>query len=117
MSALRRSVGVVYLVAGTLHFARPQMYEAIMPKALEPWSRELVYASGVTEAAGGLLAVNERTKRAGRWILLATLAGVYPANVQMALNPGRYRKFPPWALWGRLPLQFAMAWHVWRGTE
>ena len=116
MSALRKSVVAVYVLAGTLHFVRPKMYEQIMPRALRPWSRELVYASGVTEAAGGLLCASDSTKRAGRWLLLATLAGVYPANVQMALDAERYRQVPPWALWARLPLQFAMAWHVWRAT-
>lgn len=114
---LRRSVIVVYVLAGVLHFVRPKMYEQIMPRVLEPWSRELVYASGVTEVAGGLLVAGDGTKRLGRWVLLATLAGVYPANVQMALDAERYRQVPAWALWARLPLQFAMGWHVWRATE
>ena len=114
---MRRSVAGMYLFAGTLHFLRPSMYEEIMPRALERYKRELVYASGVTEAAGGLLVLGDSTKRAGRWILLATLAGVYPANVQMALDAERYKKIPAWALWARLPLQFVFAWHVWKGTK
>jgi uncharacterized membrane protein len=57
-----------------------------------------------------------RVSLAAFW-LLATLAAVYPANIQMALHPERHRAFPAWALWARLPLQFAAAWHVWTGTE
>ena len=112
---MKRSLAIMYAIAGTLHFVRPKMYEAIMPKALEPWKKELVFASGVTELAGGL-AVYPAPK-AARWILLVTLAGVFPANVQMALNPKRYKQIPPWALWARLPLQGLMAWHVVKGTE
>ena len=41
-----------YLVAGTLHFLRPRMYEAMMPRRL-PAKRELVYASGAAELVGG----------------------------------------------------------------
>jgi uncharacterized membrane protein len=42
---------------------------------------------------------------------------VYPANVEMALNPERYPKIPVAALWARLPLQFLFGWITWRGTE
>jgi len=49
----RGVLGVTFLVAGALHFlAPPRMYEAIMPRYL-PAHRELVYASGVAEMAGG----------------------------------------------------------------
>src|SRR3954447_19653441 len=47
-----RLLGVTFLAAGALHFLRPRMYEAIMPRYL-PAHRELVYASGVAEIAGG----------------------------------------------------------------
>jgi uncharacterized membrane protein len=38
------------LGAGTMHFVRPQFYMKIMPPSL-PWHRELVFLSGVAEAA------------------------------------------------------------------
>ena len=48
----RVALAAFYLAAGTLHFLRPAMYEAIVPRSL-PAKRELVYASGVAELAGG----------------------------------------------------------------
>ncbi len=100
------------MLAGLLHFARPGMYEAIMPDYL-PAHRELVYASGVAELAGGvaLLAPSEGVRRLGAWWLVLTLVAVFPANLHMALNPERYPQVPRPALLARLPLQGAfVAW-------
>jgi uncharacterized membrane protein len=111
----RRSapLGAFFTVAGALHLLRPRMYEAIMP----PWvprHREMVLASGVAEIAGGVAAVVPQTRAAGRWGLIATLVGVFPANLHMALNPQDYKKIPPAVLWGRLPLQAAaIGWVYW----
>jgi uncharacterized membrane protein len=103
-------LGAVYVAAGTLHFVRPRMYEAIVPDLL-PAPRELVYASGVAEIAGGLAVLNERTRAAGGWWLIATLLGVFPANVHMALEAERYADIPEPLLWARLPLQgLLIAW-------
>jgi uncharacterized membrane protein len=32
----------------------------------------------------------------------------------MALHPERYKRFPRWALYARLPVQALLAAHVWR---
>lgn len=105
--------GAVFVGAGLMHFLRPKMYEAIMPDYL-PAHRELVYASGVAEAAGGLAVLHPKTRAFGGWLLLATIVGVYPANVHMALNPDRYPQIPKAALWARLPLQLPMAITAWK---
>jgi uncharacterized membrane protein len=108
MTRHKLAAGPVFVVAGLLHFAKPRIYESIMPDYL-PMHRELVYASGVAEAAGGvaLLSANPKVRRAGAWWLVATLAAVFPANLHMALNPDRYKEIPQPALWARLPLQIA----------
>ena len=100
----RAILGAFFLTAGALHFIRPKMYEAIMPEWI-PAHRELVYASGVAEIAGGAAVLSERTRVAGGWWLIATLLGVFPANLNMALNPDRYSSIPEPLLWARLPLQ------------
>ena len=110
------SLALFWLCAGAMHFLRPRWYDAIVPRALQRWARPITYASGVAELAGGVAALHPRTRVASRWWLLATLAAVYPANVEMALRPERFPQIPRWALWARLPLQLAAAWHVWRGT-
>ena len=103
---MRRLFGIFFTVAGTLHFARPDFYLAIMPDWL-PAHRELVYASGAAEIAGGLGTLHPRTREAASWFSIATLAAVFPANLHMALHPERYKKIPggPVALYARLPVQ------------
>jgi uncharacterized membrane protein len=103
-----RSFGIFFVVAGILHFVIPRTYEAIVPPWL-PAHRELVYASGVAEIAGGLAVLHPRTRRVGSLWSIATLVAVYPANVHMALNASDYPQVPGGAvaLWLRLPLQFA----------
>lgn len=100
-----------------MHFVIPRQYEAIVPPALARWRKELVVASGVAEIAGGVAVLPERTRRGARWWLLGTLVAVYPANIHMALRPGRFPKIPPAALWARLPLQGLFALLTWRGTR
>src|SRR3954468_12752919 len=97
----RRLFGPFFIVAGILHFVIPKTYEAIVPDWL-PAHRELVYASGVAEIAGGAGVLHPRTRRAASWFSIATLVAVFPANVHMALNPDRY-EVPEPALWLRLP--------------
>jgi uncharacterized membrane protein len=92
------------------------MYEAIVPDALASRRREVVLASGIAELAGGAGVLHPRTRRAAGWWLIATLVAVFPANVHMALHPGRYRGIPAWALWLRLPLQGACIAWVHRAT-
>jgi len=105
---LRRLCGPFFVFAGAMHFARPRFYLAIMPPWL-PRHRELVYASGVAEIAGGL-GLMTPARRAAGWWLLATLAAVFPANVHMALHPEDYRvPGGRTSLLARLPFQLVFA--------
>ncbi|MEA2409888.1 MAG: hypothetical protein QOC77_449, partial [Thermoleophilaceae bacterium] len=108
--------GIAFIVAGTLHFTHTRAYEAIMPQYV-PRHRESVLVSGAAEIAGGLGVLVPATRPLARWWLLGLLVAVFPANVHMALNPQRYRRIPPLALWLRLPLQAVFARAVWRATE
>ena len=109
----RAALGAFFLGAGLLHFLKPEPYVAIVPDAL-PAHRELVYASGVAEMAGGAGLLHPRTARAAGWWLVATLAAVFPANVNMAVNARRYGAIPAPLLWARLPLQAGFVAWVWR---
>jgi uncharacterized membrane protein len=120
MSAQRRrpyGTAAFWIFAGTMHFVRPKPYEAIVPRQIERWKREVTIASGVAELVGGIAVLPERTRRGARWWLLATLLAIYPANIQMALNADRYRSIPAPLLWARLPVQGLFAWTIWRGTK
>ena len=108
---LSRLCGPFFILAGALHFAKPRVYEAIMPPWL-PRHRELVYASGVAEIAGGAGLLAPRLREPAGWWLVATLVAVFPANVHMALHPEDY-EVPGGraALLARLPVQLVfIAW-------
>ena len=112
-SRSRIVLGAFFLAAGALHFIKPRPYESIMPEAL-PAHRELVYLSGVAEMAGGAGVLADRTLQpAGRW-LIATMLAVFPANVNMAVNAGRFERIPEPLLWARLPLQAVIVYWIWR---
>jgi len=107
----RLPLAAFFLAAGSLHFLKPRIYEAIVPDALREHRREVVFASGVAELAGGAGVLHPRTRRAAGWWLIATLVAIFPANVHMAVHAERYRQFPRWALYARLPLQgVCIAW-------
>src|SRR5262245_55104051 len=110
-----RLLGAFFLTAGALHFVRPRIYEAIMPRYL-PAHRELVYASGVAEIAGGAGVLHPRTRRPAGWWLIATLVAMFPANVEMAVHAERFRRIPRPFLWARLPLQGALIAWVFKTT-
>lgn len=112
MPSAHRLFGPFFVAAGALHFATPKTYESIMPDYL-PRHRELVYASGVAEIVAGAATMHPRTRRFGSLLGIATLVGVFPANLHMATNPDRYPQIPGGrkALYARLPLQLLLiAW-------
>ena len=121
MSRSQRALAGFFAFAGAMHFVIPRRYESIMPPSL-PKHREAVAVSGVAEILGGAAVLSARTRRVGRWWLLALLLAVFPANLHMAVNPEQVKgldldRVPRWALWARLPLQpLAMLW-VWRATR
>ena len=112
-SIARSVLGVSFILAGLNHFRQRGFYIKIMPEYL-PWHGPLVDISGYAEILLGALFALQRARRAAGWGLIALLVAVFPANVQMALHPQRYRRVPAWALWCRLPLQAVLiAWVDW----
>jgi len=116
----QRALAAFFTFAGAMHFIQPRSYRAMMPDYV-PYHRESVIVSGVAEIVGGVAVIPKRTRRLARWWLLATLAAVFPANIDMAVRPEEHPKlkldrFPRWVLWARLPLQGLAALWVWRAT-
>jgi len=95
---------------GILHFVVPGPFRKIVPKWF-PWRDGAVFWSGVAEVASGTLLAVPRTQRLGGAVSVATIAAVYPANVQMAIDASRgdsQVSMPAWLAWARLPLQIPM---------
>jgi uncharacterized membrane protein len=117
VSRIRRyapnALAAAFTTSGIIHLVRPQAFAALMPRVLpQRHHTTLIYLSGLAEmvCAFGLF-------RRTRWASAASvgvLAGVFPANMQMALdagtgrNPGAADKAA--VAWGRLPLQIPMFW-------
>jgi uncharacterized membrane protein len=122
MTASQRALAAFFTFTGTMHFAIPRQYEAIVPEYVRIPAREAVIVSGLAEIAGGLAVLAPATRRPlARWWLLALLVAVFPANIHMAVRPEQIRgldldRVPRWALWARLPLQPLCMWWVWRAT-
>ncbi len=106
-------LSALFVTAGTLHFVTPGFFDRIVPPWVPLTARQATLTSGAAELLGGLGLLHPRTRPAARWGLLALLVAVFPANVWMAQDPGRFR-VSPWVAWGRLPLQPLLMWAVWR---
>jgi uncharacterized membrane protein len=106
---LRWLAAVFFVMAGTFHFLKPEMYLQIMPPYF-PAPQLLVAVSGAAEIAGGIGLLIRPLQRAAGWGLIALLIAVFPANIYMMQHPEKFH-FAPWILLARLPLQVVfVAW-------
>ena len=117
----RLVMGCVYMGAGVLHFVATDAYLRLVPSYL-PAHRTLVLVSGAAEFAGGLGLLVPQTRaaqpgRAAAWGLVALLIAVFPANVTMIAEHGRFPAIPLWVAWLRLPLQLPLIWWARRYTR
>lgn len=95
-----------------MHFVKPDFYLKIMPPYL-PWHRELVFLSGVFEAALGLLLLVPRYSRLAAWGVIALLIAVFPANLYLFQHQDLLPASPLVHLL-RLPLQAVLIlWAYW----
>ncbi|MEW2399279.1 hypothetical protein [Streptomyces sp. NPDC046862] len=91
--------------AGVCHFVVPRPFAATVPRALPGSPRAWTYASGAAELALAAGVALPRTRRASARAAAAFFVGVFPANVQMAVD-WRHRSAPlRTAALARLPLQ------------
>ena len=108
-SSRRTAIGLATLLGGSgvLHFAAPKPYDSIVPPALPGSARTWTYVSGVAELVIALALVVPRFRRLGGLLAALLFIGVFPANVQMAVDYQRAGKPLPARLvaFGRLPLQ------------
>lgn len=90
---------------GVAHFAVPRQFDAIIPRQLPGSPRAWTYGSGVVELALAAGIAAPRTRAAAAKAAAAFFVGVFPANVQMAVDC-RHRPAPlRTAALARLPFQ------------
>ncbi len=105
---------IIYIVAGMNHFINPKMYLALMPPYM-PAHNLMVVLSGVAEVVLGIGLLFPATRSLSAWGIILLLIAVFPANVYMATS-NRFRKFPAWLRWMRLPLQGVLIWWAYQYT-
>ncbi|MFF2720502.1 hypothetical protein [Streptomyces sp. NPDC058011] len=94
--------------AGMLHFAVPKVFDATVPRILPGSPRTWTYASGVVELALAAGLAHPRTRGAAARATAGFFVGVFPANVQMAVD-WRDRPRPQRAAaLARLPVQLPL---------
>lgn len=101
---------------GVLHLARPLPFVSMVPRAL-PRPKELVYVSGAGEILGAALMALPRSRRIGGIFSAVLLAGVFPANLTMAMHSGRRPVWYRILVWARLPLQIPLVRWAWRADR
>ncbi len=106
------TLGLAFIGAGINHFLNPRPYLTMMP----PWvpdPEKTNLLAGAAEVAGGLGLLVPALRRPAGIGLLALLAAVFPANVQVARHGWPGMDIPNWALWARLPAQPVLMGVVW----
>ncbi|GAB2660834.1 membrane protein [Saccharopolyspora gloriosae] len=104
----------VLATAGVLHFAKPKPFDSIVPKQLPGSARTWTYVSGVAELGCAAAVAHPKWRRFGGLLTAGLFVGVFPANVQMALDYRR-KPLPQRAIaYGRLPLQLPLIAWAWR---
>lgn len=105
--------GALYTVAGVNHFVNPEIYLQMMPPYL-PWPNALQLTAGGLEIIGGLGLLIPRLEKKAAWLLIIVLVGVFPANLELALNGGAPLDVSPTMAWLRLPFQLLfIKWAYW----
>ncbi|MGW1911824.1 DoxX family protein [Streptomyces sp. NPDC002076] len=91
--------------AGVARFAAPRPFDGLVPRALPGSPRAWTYGSGAVELALAAGIAAPRTRAVAAKAAAAFFVGVFPANLQMAVD-WRHRPAPlRTAALARLPLQ------------
>lgn len=104
----------IYIAAGFNHLINPKTYLTIMPPYI-PAHQFMVTLSGIAEIVLGIGLLFPVTRSLSAWGLILLLVAVFPANVYMVTS-SRFRKFPLWLRWVRLPLQGVLIWWAYQFT-
>ena len=104
---MRSATALAALLAttGTVHFARPRPFDAIVPRMLPGSPRMWTHLSGAAELAVAAAVAHPRTRALGGLAAAGLFVAVFPANVKMAVDLRHARPAVRAAVWARLPLQ------------
>jgi uncharacterized membrane protein len=105
--------GLLFVVAGVLHFVAPAFYLKIMPPYI-PFHLALVYLSGLFEIGLGAMLLVRKWARLAGWALILLLIAVFPANIYVYQHQDLFPGLPPFLHLMRLPIQGVLIlWAYW----
>lgn len=113
--ALLYLMAALYVVAGVMHFVRPDAYLPLMPPYL-PWHAALIFWSGVAEVGLGLAILVPALRPWAAWGIVLLLIAIFPANIHVALyNVPLFGMAEGAGIWNwvRLPVQGVLALWAW----
>ncbi|NQX25938.1 DoxX family protein [Microbacteriaceae bacterium VKM Ac-2854] len=96
----------ILATSGTIHLARPRVFDRVVPRWIPGSARAWVYVSGVAELACAAALAHPRTRAVGGLATAALMVAVFPGNVQMAQDARTPRARAVTLL--RLPLQLPL---------
>ncbi len=105
-------IALFFIIGGISHFVIPEFFMSAMPDYLV-FHRELVFISGAFEILAAIGILVPQTRLFAGYGLIALMIAVFPANINMALHPEKYKSIPELFLYLRLPLQFLLIGFVW----
>ncbi|MRI00379.1 hypothetical protein GH721_07485 [Kriegella sp. EG-1] len=100
-------MAATYIGAGIMHFAKPKMYQRILPSYL-PGHKLLVLFSGMFEIVLGFAICFTATKNMALYLIIIMLVFFLPVHIHMLYNKKAGMGIPKWVLIWRIPLQFAL---------
>ncbi|APQ16400.1 DoxX family protein [Maribacter hydrothermalis] len=100
-------MGIIYIIAGIMHFIKPKVYLRIMPRYL-PFHKPLVLLSGLAEIALGIGLFFRATKNLSIYGIIAMLIIFLLVHFYMLSNEKASAGLPRWLLLLRLPIQFIL---------
>ena len=105
-------IALFFMTGGIAHFVVADFFIQAMPDYLA-YQQELVMVSGVFEILGAIGILLPQTRLIAGYGLMALIIAVYPANINMAMQPEKYQNISELFLYIRLPMQFILLWFVW----
>lgn len=101
------------ILAGIIHFVKPQIFMKIMPDYI-PMHLQMVYISGAVEILCGILLLFPESQKLGVYLCIALFIAVFPANIEMAKKFYQIHHKYFWLTLLRLPLQIVLIWWVYQ---
>ncbi|MFC0605260.1 DoxX family protein [Winogradskyella pulchriflava] len=102
----------LYILAGIMHFVKPEMYMRIIPKYL-PDHKALVLWSGVVEILLGIGLCIPELKAIAIFGIIAMLLVFLVVHFYMLSSKKASAGIPKWILVLRIPLQFVLMYWAW----